>query len=236
MTATTLLRVLAGSRAHGTAREDSDTDYRTVYYLPTRELLGIPVKDRPRFSDAVTGHAGGDGWEVEQALELALRGHPSALELGHWQQVPDEGNQIWVASYRLRELLRDLPTARAAVDAHLGYAKNCLTKLVAERRPEQEAKLKATYIRTVYVVREWVETGEYPARVPDHGWGSVVRNALLSYEEGGTVTPGTVIDLGRVVEREIDRLLPRSPVREPRATVEQANRWLLEFRQRHWEG
>ena len=234
LTSTTLFRVLAGSQAHGTAREDSDTDYRSVYYVPTRELLGLPSRDRPRFSDAVTGHAGGDGWEVEQALELALRGHPSALELAH-NPVEHMTSNCSEDYLGFRRLLAALPPAKAAVDAHLGYAKNCLTKLISERRPEQEAKLKATYLRTLYAVREWVETGTYPAKVPLHGWGSLVRNALLSYEEGGTVTPGTVVDLGRVVEAEIGRLLPDSPVREPRASVAEASGWLLVFRREHWD-
>ncbi len=72
---TLILRTLSGSRAHGLAREGSDTDTRGVCIPPDRYLLGLSKFEQ---------HTSEGGDHVTYALakfvRLALQGNPNILE------------------------------------------------------------------------------------------------------------------------------------------------------------
>jgi hypothetical protein len=225
---TIILEVLTGSQAHGLARPDSDTDFRSVYYTPTNELLVIPVSGRPRFNTDVEGHAG-DGWEVEQALTMAARSHPSAMELAFWKptQSTPEGLGLSI-------MMAQMMTRQAAVESTIGYVKNCLTKLLAERQKDREAKWKATYLRTLFATERLVSDGYFPMEVPEKDWGEVVRAALAN-----ELTVGQVLDIGRSCEARLERAIEFGeglPDTTPMADRwARANEWLREFRREHFD-
>ena len=70
-----ILRTLSGSRAHGLAREDSDTDTRGVCIPPARYLLGLGEFEQHESS-------GGDHvtYALAKFVRLALQGNPNILE------------------------------------------------------------------------------------------------------------------------------------------------------------
>ena len=70
-----ILRTLAGSRAHGLAREGSDTDSRGVCIPPARFLIGLETFDQHE-SD------GGDHvtYSLTKFVRLALQGNPNIME------------------------------------------------------------------------------------------------------------------------------------------------------------
>lgn len=218
---TEIFRVLSGSRAHGLEREDSDWDYRSVFYVSTPTLLVIPANMRPHWGQEVEEHAG-NGWEVEQALMMASTGHPNALELIYWEPEPMGSDKAYFEAHDLRRVLSGLVQPQAVLDSAVGYTKNCLTKLLAERQPERAAKWKTTYLRTLWASCKLLETGEYPARVPEE---SRIRAAP-------DMTIGMVLDLGREWEDNARKLsLP------PRTRVDwtEANQWLAEFRKKNFD-
>lgn len=70
-----ILRTLSGSRAHGLAREESDTDTRGVCIPPASYLIGLA-----EFEQHVS--EGGDHvtYSLEKFVRLALAGNPNILE------------------------------------------------------------------------------------------------------------------------------------------------------------
>jgi hypothetical protein len=75
---TVILRGVAGSTAHGLAREGSDVDLYGVYVLPTDEILGVRGYQESRVTHVPqdeTQH------EVGKYVRLALAANPTVLEL-----------------------------------------------------------------------------------------------------------------------------------------------------------
>ena len=127
-------RVLIGSRAHGLARPDSDYDYREVFYIPTRELIQVPVSARPKMAwSAENKHTDDEaGWEIAALLEMIMRGHPNAVEVmfAPVEEQTDDGES-------LRELRPHLLASGKFIASTLGYAQNCRNKLIAKNQVER---------------------------------------------------------------------------------------------------
>lgn len=75
-----ILKVLVGSRAHGTATKDSDTDYRGVYIEPTSQLVSRGYKYKG--VSWVEGETEDQtSYELSNFINLAIQGHPNILEM-----------------------------------------------------------------------------------------------------------------------------------------------------------
>lgn len=75
-----ILKVIVGSQAHGTATEDSDTDYRGVYIEPTSQLVARGYKSKG--VSWVEGETEDQtSYELANFINLALQGHPNILEM-----------------------------------------------------------------------------------------------------------------------------------------------------------
>ncbi len=226
-----LARLIVGSQAHGLADSRSDTDFREVFYTPTRDLFLLPRSDRPKDAwDAGGGRMEDDlaGWEIGKFLEMVMHGHPNAVELLFAPMDPDwDGDDAeW------RELQIDLSPALLCsgefVSATLGYGQNCLKKLYLRDQEGRRAKWKSTYLRIMYAGIEYLETGQFPVRVPEPGWGEIVRKA-----RNDEVKRGWVMDHGEGLEVRLREAEARSPLRkEPDLAA--VNQWLSEFRLDHW--
>lgn len=75
--ACTVLEATVGSRAWGLADEGSDHDQRGVFALPFAWTLGLGEPPR----DLVSADGSATYWEVEKAIQQALRADPNTLEL-----------------------------------------------------------------------------------------------------------------------------------------------------------
>lgn len=228
-----LVRLLVGSHAHGLAGPRSDRDFREVFYTPTRDLLRLPRGDRPKDAwEAGGGRMEDDlaGWELAKLLEMVMRGHPNAVELLFAPVDPEwDADDLGV---EWRALTADLSPALLCsgefVRSTLGYGQNCLTKLTRRDQEGRRAKWKSTYLRIMYAGIDFLRTGEFPVRVPEPGWGEIVRAARA--DELGR---GAVLDMGEDLEKELRAAEAASPLPvEP--DVDAVNAWLWEFRRRHF--
>ncbi len=71
-----ILKVLAGSRAHGLETPDSDTDTRGVCIPPRRFLLGLS-----RFEQHVSDDGDHVVWSLRKFVSLACKGNPNLIEV-----------------------------------------------------------------------------------------------------------------------------------------------------------
>ena len=226
-----LMNVVIGSQAHGLARPDSDFDYREIFYVPTQEILQVPRRNRPKHEWASQTRMDDDlaGWEVEKFLDLVMLGHPNAIELLWAPYV--EGFEPTSDSESLRELAPSLLSAREVRRSTLGYAQNCINKLVKGNQPERADKWKVTYLRILNQFAILLETGELPITVSDSGWGAPIHAARR-----GELSVGEVIDMGIELEQRMrDAGTTGCPFADEPTGVA-VNEWLMDFRQRHWEG
>ena len=74
----TILRVLAGSHAHGLARPDSDKDSRSVFVMPTVDLFRLGFKYQG--TRMMKAEADETLWEIGHFLQLSIQCHPLILE------------------------------------------------------------------------------------------------------------------------------------------------------------
>ncbi len=136
-----VLRVLAGSRAHGLAREGSDTDTRGVCIPPERYLIGLSAFEQHESEnrDHVT-------YALAKFVRLALQGNPNVLETLY----VDPGDVLF-ANEAGRELLaaRDLFLSKHAGRRFMGYALDQLKRMERHHRwivdPPERAPRPADY-------------------------------------------------------------------------------------------
>lgn len=219
-----MLRVLVGSRAHGLNRDDSDYDYREVFHIPARELLQVPIRNRPKtaWHDETRHTDDESGWEVAQFLEMVMTGHPNAVELLFAPVVDatEDGLSLLALRPSLLCSAKFLPST-------LGYAKNCRNKLLDKNQEYRRVKWKSTYLRILFAGRDFLQTGVFPIKVDEQPWGHFVREALRD-----ELSVGDVIDLADTLETEMKDLT--GIVVPPEADIEAVNKWLFAFRQAHF--
>lgn len=219
-----MLRVLIGSQAHGLARPDSDYDYREVFAIPTRELLQVPVRNRPKDAWSAENKYTDDeaGWEIAKLLEMVMQGHPNAVEVLFAPVEDADGD-----GRSLLELRPHLLASGNFLRSTLGYAQNCRNKLLAKGQIEREVKWKGTYLRVLHAGRDFLTTGIMPVRVDDTEWGPLVRRALTN-----EISIGEVVDIGLRLEDEMRALAGVVVPAEPNLGA--VNEWLAELRKRRW--
>ena len=81
-----LYKVLAGSHATNLATPDSDEDWRGVYQVPTRALLGLQSPPETIEQPPDTTY-----WELGHFARLCLRGNPNIMELLWTERWHDQG-------------------------------------------------------------------------------------------------------------------------------------------------
>lgn len=116
-----ILRTLSGSRAHGLAREGSDTDTRGVCIPPARYLLGLGhfEQHQSEGGDHVT-------FALAKFVRLALQGNPNIMESLFTHEddflfVNDAGRQLIKA--------RDLFLSKQVGQRFMGYALDQLRRM-----------------------------------------------------------------------------------------------------------
>jgi hypothetical protein len=172
----TVLKVLVGSRAHGTAGPDSDEDWREVFVLPTETILG--VKDYAK----ITNKDDDTKWEIGHFCDLALKCNPSILEV--LAAVPhsytDEGME-------LRKLFPKFLSRRTVSNAFRGFAlsqkKAVLTRNVPQGRIN---KFLSHYLRMLYCGCSLLGRGEMLVdirRTPIESWVLKAKRGELELAE-----------------------------------------------------
>lgn len=240
-----ILRTLVGSHAHGVADQDSDRDYREVFVIPTSHLLQVPRSARPKMAwQSESRHTDDEGgWEVENFLEMCMRGHPNALEL-LWAPMVEGG--ITPLGLELRELAPSLMSRQAVASSFLGYAKNASHKMLDKETIARNPKWAATYLRVMAIGLHLLRTGILPVNLADAEDGVL---DMVKQARAGWLRAGDVIKITDPWEAEIlayrnyrpghkmqgDELIRHRPTPLAEApNLEVVNDWLFQLRKDNW--
>lgn len=175
-----ILKVLVGSRAHGLADKDSDSDYRTIYVLPTKDILSLNYKYKG--NDWIEGDEDNTAYEIGHFLHLALKCNPSILEV--FKAPIIETNEDGLA---LRELFNYVWSPQFSFDAFTGYGINQRKKML-DKKDNRPNKYACAYTRTLINLIDLLSKGTFDLKV------SFLEEELRRFRKG-QFTTGEVIDL-----------------------------------------
>jgi len=206
--ASTILKVLVGSQAHGLAAPGSDADYRSVFVIPTEALFRLEYK--PPVSRWSKGDGDETAWEIGPFLSLAVQCHPLVLET---LLAPVVAADEWGTS--LRALLPALWEPRRAFESFTGYAVNQRTKCL-EKKDARPEKYAAACIRVLYNLCELLETGSFTVRIADTPIGGTIARL-----KDGNFHTGEVIDLAERWTQEAEKRMSRCTHQSDRQAVDE---------------
>lgn len=225
-----IMQVVIGSQAHGLATEESDTDVRQVFVIPSERLL-TPVLNKPKdaWSDKeksldMTDRA---GWEVGKLVSMVLHGHPNSVEVLF---APNWGDFVHGTVYtknfyseRIRELKNCVPAGPFARGA-IGYGQNCIKKLIDGDRRKKWA---STYLRALYASEQYLITGAMPVHMSEFNDATETYIRMAREEK---LSVGEVLDIGDATERRIKRVVEEGSVLPALPDLKKAHRIVKEIR------
>ena len=234
-----ILRVLTGSRAHLTHREDSDWDYRGVYVSATRDLVcpNFTLNDKGRVHTAQPkGTSWIEGqevdsttWEVGNYLKLAVQSNPTILEV---LVSPMVNFTEWGRC--LRELFPHVWSSDRVYLAFGGYAHNQRKKLLDHKLDEDEdfrltarrrMKFAVAWLRVLTQGITLLKTGVLPVPLPEH------EREKITEVQNGRWTVGQIVDWGRDL---LDEMAAARKQCDKRVDPEPINGFMADIRQAHW--
>ena len=140
-----ILKVLVGSRAHGTASKDADHDYRGVYIETSKQLFTMGYKSKG--VSWVEGEKEDQtSYELENFLNLAMKGHPNIIEMfvSPIIEITDDGKE-------LLELFPNIWSPKDVFAAFNNYADNRKKHMLNNDVPDTvRIKSGYCYIRVLY--------------------------------------------------------------------------------------
>ena len=168
-----ILKVLVGSRAHNLHDKDSDYDYRSVYILPTSDILSLGYKYKGSSWTEGDKHDN-TAYEIGHFLELATKCNPTILEMFKAPiiEATEEGK-------KLRELFPYIWNPKQAFDAFVGYGLNQRKKFL-DKKDNRQNKYAVAYIRTLFNLIQLLETGTFDVEIKQEH----LKECLLNYKKG----------------------------------------------------
>jgi predicted nucleotidyltransferase len=170
-----ILLGLAGSRAHGLERPDSDYDWRGVFMSSLRTILG--VKGEPETINLDDPDV--DLHEVGKFVKLAAKSNPHALEvlwLPEYEQITKEGE--YLVEHRDTFL-----SEKGIRSSYQGFCRTHFQRLQKETTPERRAKTLRHMFRVAEQGISLLADGTMSLKVADPE-----RLAMLSRAENDVVT------------------------------------------------
>jgi len=236
-----ILKVIVGSVAHGLANKDSDTDYRSVYVLPTSEILSLNYKYSG--SHWVEGESVDcTSYEIGHFLFLATKCNPSILEvmvapvvesrkyIQVDREIASRGKHSEIdLGQELRDLLPYCWSPQYAFDAFTGYSLNQQKKMLANHLDRWQ-KYACAYLRTLANLIILLETGTFTLKVDDNQYGGLLRDQITNIKEN-RVKPGWVIDEANIYLAVARRRLENC---KHEADHTKVNDFLLKVRKQFW--
>ena len=215
----TILKVIVGSQAHGLAGPDSDFDYRGVFIVPTRDILGINT-GKIKNTHWIEGREDDTAWEVGHFLHMATKCNPTILQtfLSPIEEMNDDGKMI-------RDLFPYVWSSDYVRDAFIGYGLNQRKKFL-EKKDGRPDKYATAYLRTLFNAYELLTTGTFTIRVADTAVGETLKRF-----KAGNYNVGEVIDVCMDWEERVREAAKRC---DKKADLGQVNAVLLKLRYKHW--
>ncbi len=213
-----ILKVLVGSRAHGLHNKDSDYDYRSVYVLPTSEILSLGYKYKGTHWDE--GNIDNTSYEIGHFLHLALQCNPTILEIFKTPIIyaNEDGK-------KLRELFDYVWSPKKVFDAFVGYGLNQRKKFL-DKKDNRQNKFAVAYIRTLYNLIELLFEKDFNVKIPDCKF----KDMLIRFKKGNYKI-GEVIDWAEELTGGAKAYLE---ICKHEANKEKVNEFLLKIRKRYW--
>ena len=234
MTRTTLLRVVVGSRAHDLSTPESDFDCRSVYFLPTKEVLTLNPSSKHYEED----------FEIQHFLQLATKSNPTILEIFkasiQEMSVPDGQNLLHLFPY--------VWSSKGVYAAFKGYSNTQFRKIFYPHGKNKNItdarkwKASTAMLRVLLQGRELLSDNDFTIKVKDDYDGLMIppmenrreeswREYLLQVKNGE-------VDLAHIkttvdyLNQKIDDAFYNNP--DKRTDFDIVNDYLLNLRQRHW--
>ncbi len=221
----TLLKVLVGSQAHGLATPESDADFRSVYALPTQNILSLNFKYKG--STWLEGDIEDNtAWEIGHFLSLAMQCNPTILEVFLAPKV--EASAIY--GNELRSLFPVLWTPQKAYDAFTGYGKNQQKKFL-DKKDKRPNKYAAAHIRTLVNLNQLLSEGTFSVNLEKLPIFEMLKRIKAGFYEVGEVVDLTE-ELTDMATIELERCKHTPLSEEERYT--HANAFLLKVRDGYW--
>ena len=214
-----ILKVLTGSRAHKLHDKDSDYDYRSVYVLPTSDILSLGYKYKG--NDWTEGDKHDNvSYEIGHFLQLATKCNPTILEVFRAPivEATEEGR-------KLVELFQYVWSPKQAFDAFVGYGLNQRKKFL-DKKDNRQNKYAVAYIRTLWNLIELLETGTFNIEIKQEE----LRKILLKYKKG-IYTPGDIINQAEYFTK-LARIALEDCKQKP--NLEKVKQFLLDIRKESW--
>ena len=154
-----IFRAIAGSRAYGTHRPESDTDIRGVLALPARAYLSM-TEPPTQVSDAR-----GDRvyYTLRRFLQLAASANPNIIELLY---LPEDCVLLSRPAFDLIRARRGCFITKAAHESHVGYARAQIKKARGRKKwiSRPQPKEPPTTVQHCWFLPARAPEGRYPYR------------------------------------------------------------------------
>ncbi len=217
-----ILKTLVGSRAHGLADKDSDSDYRGVYVVPSATILSLNYKSKG--THWLEGEEKDNtAYELSHFLNLAIHSNPSILEVFVAPVI--ESNPTGEA---LRKIFPYVWDSYRAFEAFTGYSRNQRKKMLNETE-DRPHKFAVAYIRTLYNLIDLLNKGVFSLEVPEGKQKKFLLRLRI-----GNYTPGEVIDeaerLTALARRKLQDMEPK------KVDYERVNNFLIKTRHKYFYG
>lgn len=234
-----ILKVLVGSRAHGVAGEESDSDYRGVFVIPTSDLLKLGPK--PVTTQWIEGDVDNTSYELSHFLFLATKSNPNILEVFKGNPIrPEDGRGKSLSLLWGDTLLALFPHVWSSVgvfDAFTGYGHNQRTKMLANKDGRMD-KYAVAWLRTLYNAQQLLTEGNFKLSVVGTSIETTLRNwrgghsDWLNAGRRESLTPGEVIDTCMEWELKVREAFSKNS--DKQTNVDAVNDYLLSVRKAFW--
>lgn len=227
-----ILKVLVGSRAHGTARPTSDYDYRGVFVTPTVEHLKIGGK--VRHTAWIEGQAHTDegkagrvlddtAWELIDFMKMATQCNPTILEVfaAPIEKSTPEGDA-------LRALFPMVWDPKKVVDAFTGYGLNQQKKMLMDKDGKWE-KFACAYLRVLCQAERLLVHGVMMVDFTTHP----EFQTLLCFRNG-MATVGDVVNKCLTWEKRVHAAAKSTTAQRQKQDLDAVNEYLLGVRKARW--
>lgn len=154
-----ILKVVIGSRLHGLASEDSDTDYRGIFVHDVMDIIS-PYRSIKNIS-FIEGKEDNTSYELRDFVKYATQGNPNILEI-LWS------NKVVVTTDladKIRSNRRLFLDSTRIYEAHKGYAANQFKKMNLFAPDARTPKFIVAFIRSMIQGIDLLNTGDFNPQV-----------------------------------------------------------------------
>lgn len=221
----TILKVVTGSIAQNLLTPTSDVDIRSIYVVPTSDILSIGHYQK--FIEAKSGDMDDFSWELGHFIDLALKCNPSVLEAFKCPVLAStkEGRE-------LINLFSHFLNRTKIYNAYLGFAISQKKKLLSPDTHEaRKPKAAAHYLRLLWQGYNLLLTGNLVVDTVDYP--TSLRGQILELKLGKG-SREEAVRRGEILEKALYGVSHSTRISDNPDTTK-INKWLLGIRRKYWD-